>query len=259
METHIAMLSGGRDSTAMVELLLSQGKPLDYIIFTDTLHEFPMMYEYLQKFDKYIQEKYNKHITYVKPKSTFRDWVFGEVTRGERKGKIRGLPMLSQPCFWKRESKVKPAEQWIKDNNILDPILYIGYTYSEQKRSNVKATNQLFPLIENKVCEADVDTILEKIDMVNPLYEFFERTGCSFCPYMSDRAYYVLYDKFPDVWDYMKNIELELLLMDNALNKTWDDNHTMTEREDIFNKYGHKYNLDAPKSCECKLTLFDEV
>ena len=57
-KTYIAMLSGGRDSTAMVDILLRDNEPLDYIIFSDTTLEFPEMYEYLKKFDKYIQEKY---------------------------------------------------------------------------------------------------------------------------------------------------------------------------------------------------------
>lgn len=36
---YIATLSGGKDSTAMVDMLLRNQKPLDYIVFKDTLHE----------------------------------------------------------------------------------------------------------------------------------------------------------------------------------------------------------------------------
>lgn len=38
---YIAMLSGGRDSTAMVFKLLEEKRPLDYIIFTDTEKVYP--------------------------------------------------------------------------------------------------------------------------------------------------------------------------------------------------------------------------
>lgn len=41
MMKHIAMLSGGRDSTAMVIKMLQEGMPLDYIVFTDTQNELP--------------------------------------------------------------------------------------------------------------------------------------------------------------------------------------------------------------------------
>lgn len=37
---YIATLSGGKDSTAMIDLLLRNNYPLDYIVFKDTLHEF---------------------------------------------------------------------------------------------------------------------------------------------------------------------------------------------------------------------------
>lgn len=44
--TYIATLSGGKDSAAMLDLLLRDKKPLDHIVFYDTLHEFAAMYEY---------------------------------------------------------------------------------------------------------------------------------------------------------------------------------------------------------------------
>ena len=46
---YIAMLSGGRDSTAMVFEMLDSGTTLDYIIFTNTESEFPEMYKYLDE------------------------------------------------------------------------------------------------------------------------------------------------------------------------------------------------------------------
>jgi len=258
--TYIAFLSGGRDSTAMVELLLSQNKPVDYIIFSDTLHEFPLMYEYLEKFDNYIKKKYGKKITYLKPRKTFEDWVFGEIAKGNHKGMVRGIPRVLQPCYWTREAKVRPVERFIKGKKFKNTVQYIGYTYSELKRSQVKDSNQKFPLIEAKMCEADVDALLKSIDMVNPLYEFFDRTGCSFCPKQSERAFYVLYKKFPDVWNYMRGIEDKLLRMDNVYNATWNIKYTIQQMEEIIFKYNRK-NLQtaAPKSCECKIPIASQL
>lgn len=68
---HIATLSGGKDSTAMIDLLLRYKKPLDYIVFYDTLHEFGLMYEYIDKLSKYFKARYNKEITMLKPKKEF--------------------------------------------------------------------------------------------------------------------------------------------------------------------------------------------
>ena len=101
---HIAMISGGRDSTAMVFMLLDRKFPVDYILFTDTESEFPEMYDYLDKVNKKLGE-YGKSIVKLKHKrgETFEDWCFGTVKSGKRKGMIRGLPMVTQPCYWKRE------------------------------------------------------------------------------------------------------------------------------------------------------------
>jgi len=254
---YVAMLSGGRDSTAMVEYILSKGMPLDYIITADTLHEFPQMYEYLDKFEKYLQDKYGMSITRVEPSRTFEDWVFGKITRGERKGMIRGLPKVLSPCWWTREAKIIPVHKWI-DKNLdgYEIIEYIGYTYSELKRSKVKATNQIYPLIDARLCEADVDKILESIDMVNPLYEFYDRTGCYFCIKQGMRARYVLYKKYPEQWEYMKGIEEKLQSMDNVLNDRWFMEYTLLEHEEVFNNGTHKHlRVEAPKSCECNIEI----
>ena len=67
---YIAKLSGGKDSTAMVDLLLRNNYPLDYILFCDTLAEFSAMYEYLDKLDAYFKKAYDKSITRTKPMIT---------------------------------------------------------------------------------------------------------------------------------------------------------------------------------------------
>lgn len=111
----IASISGGRDSTAMLLKCLENGEQIDYIIFNDTLQEIPIMYEYLQKVNKYISEKYNKSIIFTKPLATFEEWVFGKLgARSKKKGAIRGIPKKSEACWWRRESKIYPAERFYK-------------------------------------------------------------------------------------------------------------------------------------------------
>ncbi len=167
--------------------------------------------------------------------------------------------MITQPCWWTREAKVYTLRDWLKseDINQNDVIQYLGYTYSELRRSNVKATNQIYPLIDRKICEADVDKILNDIDMVNPLYKHFERTGCSFCPKTKERGLFALYTTYPDVWEYMKRIENLLLIMDNVVNSTWAIKYTLEEYEQIFKRNPKHYSGLAPESCECKIEIIN--
>ena len=168
---------------------------------------------------------------------------------------VRGLPMVTQPCYWKRESKVRPFEKFVKDNGIKDYTVYIGYTYSERKRAQVKDKNQRFPLIELKKCEADVDKKLLELDLVNPLYENFERTGCYFCPYQKVRGFYILWKLHKDKWDYMVDVEQRLNATDdrnsNVLNTQWNIRYSMMELERAFESGEKLFEVEAPKACEC--------
>ena len=255
---HLVMFSGGRDSTAMIFYMIENNIPIDYIIFTDTESEFPEMYDYISKVEAKLKEL-GYELTRLKHKrgETFEDWVFGKITSGKRKGMIRGLPMVTQPCFWKREAKVYPFEKFLKDNNITEHVQYIGYTYSEVKRSNVKNTNQRFPLIELKKCEADVDEILKKVNLVNPLYDNFERTGCYFCPYQKLRGFYLLWKLHPDRWDYMKNLEDKLNKIENVINPQWNIRYSMEELNQAFKVGDILFEVEAPTACECKLSQMD--
>ena len=48
---HAVSLSGGKDSTAMLLLMIEQDMPIDVVLTADTGMEFPEMYEHLQKLD----------------------------------------------------------------------------------------------------------------------------------------------------------------------------------------------------------------
>lgn len=51
---HIVSFSGGKDSTAMLLMMLEKNMLIDEIIFCDTGKEFPQMYEHIEKVQKYI-------------------------------------------------------------------------------------------------------------------------------------------------------------------------------------------------------------
>lgn len=52
---HIVSFSGGKDSTAMLLMMIEKGMPIDDIIFCDTGAEFPAMYEHIKQVEKYIK------------------------------------------------------------------------------------------------------------------------------------------------------------------------------------------------------------
>ena len=264
---HIATLSGGKDSTVMVDLLLRNGYRVDYIIFTDTLLEFPLMYEYIEKIKKYFKDRYGKEVITLKPKSTFEEWCFGTIkdTNAEFNGFVRGIPMVwSEPCYWRRQSKVRPSEKFEKEVLKGKPFKkYIGFTLNEQHRKS-KDKENIYPLIDYfQMSESNCQEYLLNQEMENPLYRFFTRTGCGICPAQSDKAWYQVWKNFPDTWKYMQWIETRLLYYQkmgmNVKNCFWFTDHRSCEdMEKLFEekeKQGSLFDFsDEPlKDCFCKI------
>ena len=64
---HIVKFSGGKDSTAMLLLMLERGLPVDEIIFCDTGLEYPELYKHIAEVERYTGRK----ITVLQPPHTF--------------------------------------------------------------------------------------------------------------------------------------------------------------------------------------------
>lgn len=262
---HIATLSGGKDSTAMVDMLLRNGRPLDHIVFKDTLHEFEPMYRYVKRLSEYFKARYSKEVITLKPEISFEDSVFGKISKGENEGLIRGLPAPQAMgfCTWRRESKTRPFERWLKEQGITEYKIYIGYTTSEIHRK-MSGDEFLYPLIDDFcMSETDCAAYLKEREMENPLYRYFTRTGCSFCPAQSDRSFFQVWKHFPKDWEYMKQIEAKLFQLEKqgerVQNKYWfSGQRTCAGMEKLFKKADKQGGLfdfsdEPPKDCFCKI------
>ena len=198
----IVSFSGGKDSTAMLLRLLELNVKIDEIIFADTGFEFPELYEYIKTIEKHI----NRKITILNPEpNKFKDWFYGEVTRGRNKGKVRGFPLIAFPCWWSRESKIVPLYKAQKEAD----IVYVGIAYDEKNRMS-KTDNKLkYPLVDWKWTEQDCIDYLNKKDLFNPLYVNFDRLGCWFCQKQGIKSLYVLWKNYPELWAKMKEWDKE--------------------------------------------------
>lgn len=264
---YIATISYGKDSTVMCDLLLKSNEPVDYILFTDTMLEFRSMYEYKQKVEQYFKDRYGKEVITTKPDTTFEEWCFGTIKdkSAEHYGSIRGIPIVwAEPCYWRRESKVKPQEKLVKELiGDEEYKTYIGYTIDETSRI-MSGDGFMYPLIHKyKMSERNCQEYLINQDMQNPLYSFFSRTGCAICPAQSERAWYQVYKNFPDDWEYMRFIENRLFHYEQRgmkiKNRFWFPNYkTIADMEFKFkqlDKQGSLFDFsDEPlRDCFCKI------
>jgi len=202
---HIVAFSGGKDSTAMLLRMIELKMPIDMILFADTTLEFPEMYEWINKIQKIIPYK----ITRVKAKHTFDSWFYGIPKKGKLANKhIRGFPLTVYPCWWARDSKIKPMDNASGKGN----VIYIGIAKDEAKRAKAKMyqnkpNTYKFPLIEWGWKEADCLKYLKTLNLKHPLYKIFKRTGCWLCPKQSKDSLKNLCIHYPKLWTKLKKYE----------------------------------------------------
>ncbi|MDC9324223.1 phosphoadenosine phosphosulfate reductase family protein, partial [Clostridioides difficile] len=79
---YIASFSEGKDSAAMLLLILEKKLPLDEIVFIDTGLEFEEIYNIIDDFEKRINFK----ITRIKAEKTFEEYFYTVNQQGKRKG-----------------------------------------------------------------------------------------------------------------------------------------------------------------------------
>ena len=75
---HAVSLSGGKDSTAMLLLMIKQDMPIDMVLSADTGMEFPEMYEHLAKLDEHLFRERGIHITTLRHPQGFEYLMFDE-------------------------------------------------------------------------------------------------------------------------------------------------------------------------------------
>lgn len=204
----IVSLSGGKDSTAMLLMMLERGMPVDRIHYADVgeMAEFEEMYEYIARVEIYTDRK----VTTVRSdEHTARSMFFGYPTRGKHMDEIRGFPPTVGPgCRYRSWLKVDPLEAASGTGN----DIYIGIAADESHRSRceeyTKGKNRYhFPLVEWGVTEAMCMEYLKARGLYNSLYDHFDRIGYWWCPKQPLKSLRSLWQHYPDKWAQLRELE----------------------------------------------------
>ena len=75
---HAVSLSGGKDSTAMLLLMIERSLPINTVLWADTGMEFPEMYDHIRKVDDYLYRERGIHITMLRHPKGFEYLMFEE-------------------------------------------------------------------------------------------------------------------------------------------------------------------------------------
>ena len=73
-------LSGGKDSTALMLLMIEKGLPIDSVLYADTTMDFPEMEAHIAKLDGLLFRECGIHITTLRHPHGFEWLMFDELS-----------------------------------------------------------------------------------------------------------------------------------------------------------------------------------
>ena len=241
--------SGGKDSSAMLLMLLEKGYPVTSVDFMDVGWEYPEIYEYLDKVDNFIFQNYGMRINKMplKKEWQFDRWFYGNWSSGKNEGKMRGFPRVLGRCYLSRQ-KARTLDRYDRTS-----YRYIGIGWNERHRESDKPL-LLYPLIEWQVTEDDCVEYLKSRGMFPDHRKYYKRTGCWWCMKQSIPSARSLYIRHPELWDQLKIWEKESPVGWNLPGKTTAELEERFKKEILSGETDLDYYLDdKTEEQKCKL------
>ena len=210
MTKYIASVSFGKDSLAMLLLILEKNKPLDEVIFYDTGMEFQAIYNIRDTVVRLLKEKGIKY-TELKPKFPF-EYVMFEKPVKHRNGTIsKGYSWCGGRCRWGTTEKNKIISKYLKETYNNDYKEYVGIAYDEPNR--IKDDNKkIYLLYDLKYTEKDCLRYCyskgysweeDGID----LYRILDRVSCWCCANKNLKELRAYYKYLPTYWNKLKELQ----------------------------------------------------
>lgn len=107
---HVVSLSGGKDSTAMLIMMLERGMPVDEVVWFDTGWEFPAMVGHIGK----VEAETGVPVTRLRPDLPFNYWMFDHVRmKGARAGEA-GYGWARMGSRWCTKIKTSAIDRHVK-------------------------------------------------------------------------------------------------------------------------------------------------
>jgi len=229
---HIVSFSGGKDSTAMLLMMIENNMQIDEIIFLDTTVEFPQMYEHIEKVEKYI----GREIIKLRADYNFEHYMFNHIkVRGKNKGKVGygWSDFRNRWCTTVLKTNVikKYMRKKYKDFQIVE---YHGIALDEIERTeNNKDERAIkYPLVEWKITEQQaLEYCYLKGFYWDGLYDKLDRVSCYLCPLQRLSELRVVYEDYPDLWSKMKELDSKAIKM---FNRKFRSDYSIEELERKF-------------------------
>lgn len=209
MTWHIASVSWGKDSLAMLHLLIDQGMPLDEVAFYDTGAEFPAIYRERDRTLPLLAENGIKYTELRPQRPFFYDMLAKPVHK--RNGSIqRGYGWCGGPCRWGTTEKTRALDRYAKERGA---TVYVGIAADETRRiGRGRAEWKQLPLVDAGMTEADcLELCYERghtweQDGVR-LYDMLDRVSCWCCRNKNLKELEAMHEHLPDYYERLVALE----------------------------------------------------
>lgn len=211
---HAVSLSGGKDSAAMLLLMIEHGMPIDMVLTADTGMEFPEMYEHLDRINQYLYRERGIHLTILKHPKGF-EWLMFEEPK-QKKSSIENRQRLGVPVYgngWPgmrvrwctgqlKTHLINKAVNQLKGE--YHALHYVGIAADEPKR----VKGEQYPLVEWNITEKEALQICyDRGYNWNGLYEIYHRCSCWCCPLQRIDELRKLRTHHPELWERLRSMD----------------------------------------------------
>lgn len=213
-EYHVVSLSGGKDSTCLLLLMIERGMPIDAVISADTGMEFPEMYEHLAKLDEHLYRERGLHITTLRHPQGFEYLMFDAPQQQERAIERRianGQPLVGYGwpamqvrwCTGQLKTHLidKEANRLKQKHQVRH---YIGIAADEAHRCK----DLCYPLVDWGITESEALQICyDRGFRFGGLYQIYRRASCWCCPLQRIGELRKLRQHHPELWERLRELD----------------------------------------------------
>ena len=184
---NVLSFSGGKDSTALLHLMLERGIRVDKILYYESDWDFPQMADHL----RLVEQKTGLQIVKVR-----------YYRHAEELLSLWGWPGYKGSwCVADKHRTLLKYIRYLPE----EKTEFIGFAAGEEKRTKTKWMQRKwpvrFPLIEEGMTEKDCLQRCHDLGYHwSGLYEIFSRVSCWCCPNGGKRRRQLIQKHFPDLW-----------------------------------------------------------
>lgn len=209
--TTIADVSWGKDSLAMLHLLIDQGTPPDEVVFYDTGAEFDAIYAERDRTLPLLAERGVRYVE-LRPREPFFYSMLARPVRSRVTGEVhrRGYGWCGGPCRWGTRAKADALDRYARERGA---VTLVGIAADEARRIGRECgSGKRMPLVEAGMTEADCLALCyERGHSWEQggvrLYDVLDRVSCWCCRNKNLKEIAAMREHLPEYYDRLVALE----------------------------------------------------